>query len=218
MKLENSFEVPVPIDEAWAVLLDVERIAPCMPGATLDSADGTTYEGRVKIKAGPVTVSYAGVLRMESADEATHTVVLDAQGKEQRGSGTVKAMVTARVHPGDGTSRVDVTTDLAITGKPAQLGRGLIADVGGKIIDQFARNLAAEISAPESGNEEAVSAGHSDRAAASGQAPSTPYAAREVSDSLDMLAILKPHLIRAATVLGLSVVLGVVLKRLCSRN
>jgi carbon monoxide dehydrogenase subunit G len=212
VKLENTFEVPVPVDEAWPVLLDVERIAPCMPGATLDVVDGSRYEGRVKIKAGPVTVSYTGVLRIESIDESTHSIVLDAQGKEQRGSGTVKAMITARLVPVGNASRVDVTTDLAITGKPAQLGRGLIADVAGKIIGQFAENLAGELS---SSTLEAAGT-PSDPGSARTAAPSAGARPAQ-ADSLDLMPLLKPHLTRLALGLGGLFVLISIVRRLTRR-
>ena len=217
MKLENRFDVPVSVDQAWPVLLDLERLAQCMPGATLDSVDGTEYQGRVKIKAGPVTVSYAGVLVMESVDESTHSVVLNAQAKEQRGSGTVKAVITAQVHPGNGTSRVDVTTDLAITGKPAQLGRGLIADVAGKIIDQFARNLAVEISAPElpDADVDPIDANNSFGSDAGASHANRSSSVRGTAN-LDLLSILTPHLVRGAVFLGLGVLGAMSLRRLLS--
>jgi carbon monoxide dehydrogenase subunit G len=212
VKLENTFEVPVSVDEAWPILLDIERIAPCMPGAALDVVDDPRYEGRVKIKAGPVTVSYAGVLNLESIDESTRTVVLDAQGKEQRGSGTVKATITAQLVPVGAASRVDVSTDLAITGKPAQLGRGLIADVAGKIIGQFAQNLAGELSSSQTSTS---------APAADGSGPRTvtppPGGAAAQSDSLDLLPLLKPHLTRIALGLGLLFVLVAAVRRTTRR-
>jgi carbon monoxide dehydrogenase subunit G len=216
VKLENTFEVPVSVDEAWPILLNIERIAPCMPGAALDTIDDPRYEGRVKIKAGPVTVSYGGVLTIESIDEATRTVVLDAQGKEQKGSGTVKALITAQLVPVGDASRVDVSTDLAITGKPAQLGRGLIADVAGKIIGQFAQNLAGELS----GSSGTVGAPALDPITAdSGPRPaSSPTGTTTApADSLDLLPLLKPHLLRIATGLAVLAVLMSVLRRTTRR-
>lgn len=208
MKLENSFEIPMPVDEAWPILLDIERIAVCLPGAAIDSSADDVYTGRVKIKAGPVTVSYAGEMQMQDVDEQNHSVKLAAQGKEQRGSGTVKADIAARVLPaGESSARVELVTDLAITGKPAQLGRGLIADVGSKIIDQFAANLAREMSGPPAA-EETPDASSAPRPVA----PAAP-----VDDSLDLLEVLKPHLLRAgAGLLGL-VLLVAVLRRLLRR-
>ena len=149
MHLEHSFRVPVPPEQAWPVLLDVERIAPCMPGATLESTDGDSFTGSVKVKVGPITISYGGQARFVERDDDAHRVVIEAAGKEKRGAGTAKATVTTSLHPdGDGT-RVDVDTELAITGKPAQFGRGVMVDVGAKLIGQFADCLADEIGASE---------------------------------------------------------------------
>jgi carbon monoxide dehydrogenase subunit G len=145
VKLENSFTVPVPADIAWRVLLDVERVAPCMPGATLTGRDGDSFTGKVKVKVGPVSLTYGGTATFASLDEANHVAVIDASGKETRGPGTAKAMITARMHEQDGSTTVEVETDLTITGKPAQFGRGVMAEISGKLITQFADCLAAEI-------------------------------------------------------------------------
>jgi carbon monoxide dehydrogenase subunit G len=219
MKLQNSFEVPVPVEEAWPVLLDIERIAPCLPGATLEGAEGDEYTGKVRIKAGPVTVNYAGRLRMHDVDEESRSVVLDAQGKEQRGSGTVKADIAARVVPADGQSaRVLLETDLAITGKPAQLGRGLIADVSAKIIEQFANNLAREMTGPPVDADTAVhGAPDVPPGTATGPTAAPAPAPPAAADSLDMLELLRPHLLRAAAGAGILVLVVVVLKKLCGR-
>ncbi|MFI0372443.1 SRPBCC family protein [Actinomadura sp. 1N219] len=147
MRIENTFTVPVPVDEAWTVLLDVERVAPCMPGATLESVDGDVFTGRVKAKVGPVTLTYKGRAEFTSRDPATRTATLTARGKDARGAGTAAATVTMRLAAEGGATRVEVLTDLDITGKPAQLGRGVIADVGNKIIGQFADALAAQLTA-----------------------------------------------------------------------
>ena len=145
MKLENRFTVPVPVDEAWRVLLDVERIAPCMPGATLTSVDGDSFEGKVKVKVGPINLTYGGKARFVSKDDATHVAVIDGSGKETRGTGTAKALITCRLVDKGETTDVEVDTDLNVTGKPAQFGRGVLADVSGKLVDQFAACLSDEI-------------------------------------------------------------------------
>ena len=145
MKLENRFTVPVPVDEAWNVLLDVERIAPCMPGATLTSVDGDAFEGKVKVKVGPINLTYGGKARFVSKDDATHVAVIDGSGKETRGTGTAKALITCRLIDKGDTTDVEVDTDLNVTGKPAQFGRGVLADVSGKLVDQFAACLSDEI-------------------------------------------------------------------------
>ncbi|SFK42298.1 SRPBCC family protein [Geodermatophilus ruber] len=149
MQLENSFTVPVPIDEAWRVLLDIERIAPCMPGAALDSVEGDDFTGRVKVKLGPINLTYQGKASFVEKDEAVHRAVIDAKGKDQRGNGTAAATITANLKPEGAATRVDVLTDLNITGRPAQFGRGVMTDVGNKLLGQFADKLAAQLGAGE---------------------------------------------------------------------
>ncbi|MGY1824395.1 SRPBCC family protein [Geodermatophilus sp. SYSU D00079] len=147
MQLENSFTVPVPIDEAWRVLLDIERIAPCMPGAALDSVTGDDFTGRVKVKLGPINLTYQGKASFIEKDEAAHKAVIDGRGKDQRGNGTASALITAQLRSEGDTTRVDVLTDLNITGRPAQFGRGVMTDVGNKLLGQFADKLAAQLGA-----------------------------------------------------------------------
>lgn len=146
MKLQNQFTVPVTADIAWDVLLDVERIAPCMPGATLTGRDGDRFTGTVKVKVGPINLTYGGTASFVSLDEAARVAVIEASGKETRGPGTAKATVTCRMHETGPSTEVEVETDLAITGKPAQFGRGVLADVSAKLVTQFATCLAEEIS------------------------------------------------------------------------
>ena len=147
MKLENRFTVPVPRAQALAVLLDVERIAPCMPGATLTSKDGDDFTGTVKVKVGPINLTYGGQATFVSVDEEAGLVVIEASGKETRGTGTAKALVTCRLVDNGTSTDVEVDTDLAITGKPAQFGRGVLVDVSAKLVDQFAACLGEEIQA-----------------------------------------------------------------------
>ncbi|TMR41636.1 hypothetical protein ETD96_04555 [Actinomadura geliboluensis] len=166
MELDHEFTVPVPVDQAWSVLLDVERVAACMPGATLDSVDGEEYSGRMKVKVGAMTITYRGTARIVSADEAGRAVTMEAAAKEARGSGTASATVQARLHAEDGTTRVAVHTKLNVTGRPAQFGRNILSEVGSKIIARFAKALAAEL---ESSGE----------AAGGAEAPAAPTGAAE---------------------------------------
>ncbi|WP_088316485.1 SRPBCC family protein [Kineosporia sp. R_H_3] len=148
MKLEHSFTVPAPVDQAWATLLDIEGVAPCFPGATLTGTDGEEFAGLVKVKLGPVSLSYSGKGRFLERDDEAHTVVLDATGRDKNGNGTAGATVHARMEAdGESSTRVVVETDLKVTGRPAQFGRGVIQDVGGRIIGQFADSLAAKMTA-----------------------------------------------------------------------
>ena len=148
MELQHSFSVPVDVDRAWAVLVDIEQVAPCMPGAALDTVDGDEFTGSVKVRLGPIGITYKGKARFVEKDEAAHRAVIDAQGKDARGNGTASATVTATLHPQDDGTRVEVNTDLAITGKPAQFGRGVMVDVGNKLIGQFADCLAGKLAKP----------------------------------------------------------------------
>lgn len=145
MKLENQFSIAVPVEEAWQVLLDIERVAPCVPGATLTSNEGDQFKGKVKVKLGPIALSYAGVIKFRSRDEEAKVAVLEGSGREARGNGTANAVVTCRLVDAGERTDVFVETELDITGKPAQFGRGAMAEVAGKLIGQFSENLAAEI-------------------------------------------------------------------------
>ena len=145
MELNNEFRVAVPAAKTWEVLTDVQRVAPCLPGATLLTVDGDEFTGAVKVKVGPITVSYNGNAAFLEKDAAAQRVVLKANGKETRGNGNAAAVVTAQLKDeGDATSVV-ITTDLIISGKAAQFGRGVLGDVAGNLIAQFARALEADI-------------------------------------------------------------------------
>ena len=145
MKLENEFRVDVPVEEAWRVLLDVERIAPCMPGAQLQEVEGDEYRGIVKVKVGPITAQYKGVARITESDDANHRAVIRAEGRDTRGQGNASATAIAVLQPdGDGT-RVNIDSDVTITGKVAQFGRGVIADVSAKLLDQFVACLESDV-------------------------------------------------------------------------
>ena len=168
MELEHEFTIPVPVDRAWPVLLDVERVAPCMPGATLDSVDGDAFTGRLKVKVGPITVTYRGDARITEKNEDDHAVTMEASGKEARGTGTASATVNAQLHAEGENTRVKVTTNFNVTGKPAQFGRGVMQDVGGKLIDKFAERLEAQLSG---GGDDAGAAGSTGGAAADRAVP-----------------------------------------------
>ncbi|HEY2078585.1 MAG TPA: SRPBCC domain-containing protein [Streptosporangiaceae bacterium] len=147
MELEHSFSVPVPAERAWDVLLDVERVAPCMPGATLDSVEGDSIAGRIKVKVGPISMTYAGTAKFTERDRDAGVVTLEASGKETRGAGTASASVRSQLTPEGDHTMVTVHTTLNVTGKPAQFGRGVMTEVGGKLIGIFANNLAAMLAA-----------------------------------------------------------------------
>lgn len=193
MELEHEFTVPVGASEAWKVLLDVERIAPCMPGATVLDVRGDEFTGTVKVKVGPISMTYAGEAKFVEKDESDGRVVVEAAGKEARGAGTARAKVTATLTPaGDGGTRVRVLTDLAVTGKPAQFGRGMLQDVGGRLIGQFADRLAEtlqqDVARPEPGPS-VDSTGAAASASAPPVRPSAHTTAERPDDAIDLLAV-----------------------------
>ena len=189
MELVNEFRVAVPIDKAWTVLTDVERIAPCIPGAQLLSVDGDAFTGAIKVKVGPITVQYQGNAEFKEKDDNAHRAVIKAVGKETRGQGNAAAVVTAELKDeGDSTACV-LTTDLTISGKAAQFGRGVLADVAGKLIGQFAKRLEAdllsEVAAPASAESAAAS-------------PAAVQAPTQDAASLDLFSVIAAPLAKRA--------------------
>jgi hypothetical protein len=146
MKIDNEFTVNVPVDEAWQVLTDLERIAPCMPGAQLTGRDGDAFLGKVKVKVGPVISEFAGTASFIEKDDATHHAVIDAKGRDSRGAGNASAIITAQLRAdGDDRTVVSVETDLKISGKLAQFGSGMIAEVSSKLLAQFVDSLEKQL-------------------------------------------------------------------------
>jgi carbon monoxide dehydrogenase subunit G len=137
MELTNEFTVAVPIDDACGVLTDVERIAPCMPGAKLEEIEGDEYRGVVRVKVGPITAQFKGAARFAELDKDGHKAVLKAEGRDIRGQGNANALITALLEPVDDGTKVTVSTELHITGRVAQFGRGVMADVSAKLLGQF---------------------------------------------------------------------------------
>src|SRR4029453_3230876 len=143
--MTNEFRVGVPVEQAWEVLTDVERIAPCMPGAQLQEIEGDEYRGIVKVKVGPITAQYKGAASFVEKDDAGHRAVLRAEGRETRGQGNANATLTGQPESdGDGT-KVSVVTELTITGRVAQFGRGVLADVSSKLLGQFVDCLETNV-------------------------------------------------------------------------
>ena len=156
MEIENEFDVPAPIDHVWTYLLDVERVAPCMPGAELtEVVDDHTWKGKVNMKLGPVSLAFAGTVTMQERDDQARRIVLAAKGMEQKGKGAANASVTSWLEQGDGVTNVKMRADIHLTGTVAQLSRGLLPEVSRKLTQQFADCLlqsmgAAEVRATES--------------------------------------------------------------------
>jgi uncharacterized protein len=145
MKLENEFTVPAPVERAWDVLLDVERVAPCLPGAAIDGREGDAHTGTMTVKIGPITARYKGSVKIEESDEQARRAVMRAQARDARGQGTAAATITSTMESvADGT-KVHVETDMRITGPAAQFGRGVMQDVSAKLMDKFAECLAQQM-------------------------------------------------------------------------
>ena len=181
MDLEHSFTVPVDVDTAWAEFQDIASVAECFPGATVTSAEGESFSGSVKVKLGPIALTYNGSGTFVEKDEAAHRFVVRANGKDRRGNGTAGATVTLTMTPQGASTDVNVLTDLAITGKPAQFGRGVMQDVSDKLLGQFVSCLESRLgegggtAAPaESAPAPAPSAARESAATATPAAPAAP--------------------------------------------
>ncbi|MDY6808571.1 MAG: SRPBCC family protein [Actinomycetota bacterium] len=186
MELQHTFSVDAPMADVWQALTNPERVAGCMPGATLTDVDGDTFTGQIKVKIGPVALVYKGVGKFIEKDEDAHRAVIEGNAKESRGQGTAKATVTMTLSEDGATTTGTVVTDLAITGKPAQFGRGMLSDVGGKIIGQFASCLSKKLGEPEPAAEPAKT--EATGAAPAATAPTQPSAAPpEEAEALDLM-------------------------------
>jgi carbon monoxide dehydrogenase subunit G len=187
MKLRNEFSIGAPIDQTWDMLLDIQRVAQCLPGAKIEPADGDgVYRGQMKVRLGPMTVEYQGTARLGDVDEDDHVATIDVKGKEARGQGTASATITNSVAPEGDRTKVTVETDLNVTGRPAQFGRGIMEDVASKMLDDFAKRLERELqngSGPAAAQEAPQTVGATRGAAAPGTgagsagAPGTPHGA-----------------------------------------
>lgn len=179
MELSSSFEVARSLEDTWAVLTDVERIAPCLPGAKLQEVEGEEHRGIVKVKVGPITAEYKGVATFTEKDDSSHRAVLEAKGRDTRGAGNASAVITAQLAAvDDNTTSVTVDTDLTISGKVAQFGRGVMADVSAKLMGQFADNLAAMLEEDSTSADDAAGdSGAGDDADAAGAADGAGAAA-----------------------------------------
>lgn len=209
MELTSTFSVSQPVDRAWAVITDLERVAPCLPGAALLGIDGDDYRGAVEIKVGPVTAQYEGVARFAERDDAAHHAVLRAEGRDVRGQGNAAATIDLTLTEMGSGTQVSIDTDLELAGRVAQFGRGVIADVSGKLIGHFATRLEEEMAA--SGSPAPVPA-------AAPLPDPAPPARRSIDDvePLDLISVgrgaaLKQAVPVAAALVGL--LLGVLLGR-----
>jgi uncharacterized protein len=188
VKLEHSFQVEAPLERVWEALIDVERVAPCLPGAEItEAADDGAYRGDFTVRLGPTTAAYRGELRMEDVDAAAHRATMRASGQDKRGQGSAKATIVSALREEDGATRVDVETDFTITGRLARFGRGgMIEDVSNRLLRDFADCLASTI--------ESVPAGEPD--AAGEQAPPPAAAGRPLKGLSLFLSVLRERIRR----------------------
>ena len=218
MELNDSFEVAHPVDAVWEVITDVERIAPCLPGAQLTGSDGDVHEGLVKVKVGPITSQYKGKASFTERDDAAHRLLMSASGRDTRGAGNASAEITVALEAvTEASTRVSVHTDLTITGKVAQFGRGVLADVSRKLMGQFADNLAELVAAdvasgdsPEASDSEASAddAGQDDEPEAAAPEPA-PEPAPEV-EAVDLLEVAGAPVLKRLVPVILAIILIVV--------
>ena len=241
MDLNSTFEVARPIDEAWAVLTDLERIAPCLPGAQLTEVEGDDYRGFVKVKVGPITAQFKGAANFVERNDQDHKAVLSGKGRDTRGAGNASALITAKLEAvSDSITRVNVDTDMKITGKFAQFGRGVMADVSANLMDQFAQNLAEMLAeaATEDATEklgEAVIAdagaddasiddgeADADTESASGEATAPQSGARKIDmpepEAIDLIDAAGAPVLKRAATLAAVVVAFLLLRRLLRRS
>jgi len=205
IEFDHSFTVPVPPEQAWDVLLDVQTIAPCMPGASVDEVDGDVVNGRMRIKVGPVSLTYRGTAKFTERNPDTRTLALEASGKETRGAGTASADVLATLVPDPAGTLVNIHTAMNVTGRPAQFGRGVMVEVGGKLVDQFAVNLAKLLAGEPAAGASPAAATSAPVADTADAAPTpavtaVPAAAAESEqeDSLNLIKLVGPAVLKRA--------------------
>lgn len=222
MQFENEFVVDAPVDQTWATLLDIRRVAQCLPGAVLESdgADGV-FRGSMKVKLGPATLGYQGTARMAEVEEDAHSATIEVKAKEQKGQGTASARIQNQLSPGPrGGTKVTVLTDLNITGRPAQFGRGIMEDVAGKMLQEFAKRLETEVlgtngSAPVPASASAASAAPAGPSADRADASPSPEPVEAAG--LDLGAVLLGPLAKRAGI-GLGVAALLALLRMAVRG
>jgi uncharacterized protein len=221
MKIQNEIEISAPPDELFDLLSDPERVAPCMPGASLEGKDDDSYEGTVKLKVGPITASYQGTLHFVELDRENRRAVRRASGQETSGQGNAEATITASVSGSDSQSVLSMETDMEVRGKAAQFGRGALGNVSQKILQQFARNLESQMLSGKEGEEPSEETATDGAAEADGTAPTRdtgaarqtagPVAAPGGEDSLDVFSVVGGPMLRQAAPAVAGLVLGLLI-------
>lgn len=210
MQFTNEFHVPADLATTFAMLTNLEKVAPCFPGATLDNVDGEDHHGQVTVKVGPMQMAYKGTARVVETDEQAGRVRIEASGRETRGSGTARATVDATLRADDDGTVVDVVTDLTISGRPAQFGRTVLADVGTRIIDSFAERLRAELGGSDGddagdGGDAPVTADGAQGAQRSSTSGSAQHVGDATDNVLDLADMVGPEMKRKIAVIGAAV-------------
>jgi carbon monoxide dehydrogenase subunit G len=215
MKIQNEIEVAAPPDQLFDVLADVERVAPLLPGASLEGKnDDDTYAGTVKVKVGPITANYRGTLRFLELDHDDHRAVMAASADEKEGQGNLEAKITATVTGSDSQSVLSLDTDLDVRGKAAQFGRGVLGNVSQRVLQQFARNLESEVlsggqQSKETPSEDSPPTQEERQSESDQPSPSRPVAATPAGDeSLDMLSVVGTPMLRQAAPVVAGVAVG----------
>jgi carbon monoxide dehydrogenase subunit G len=233
MEIKDSFRVSTPIEDTWKVLLDIEGIAPCLPGAQLQEIEGEEYRGVVKVKVGPITAQYKGAAKLAEVDEAARRIVIDASGRDTRGQGNAKASIVVTMAEEGAGTRVDVVTDLSITGKVAQFGRGVLADVSSKLMGQFVENLERDVITTAGGGDTSHSGGPYERAfeqfsaaptgnAGGAAAHNAPVEARKIdspeAEPVDLFGVAGAPVTKRLVPIGIAALVLFVLWRLLRRR
>lgn len=216
MELTNVFTVAAPIEEAWPLLTDIERIAPCVPGFKLTGTEDGQYTGTMKVKVGAVQTAYDCTIRFVEVDDEQHRAVIAAQGKETRGQGGVTAQITSKLDAEDGGTRASVVTDLDITGRVAQFGRGILGDVSDRLVKQFVKQLESKLLTPAAAPGAAGPAGGAPAAGTNAGSGTLPPAPEAETEPLDLLSVAGAPLVKrfapVVAVLAVLAVLGVQLR------
>lgn len=225
MKLENSFTVAAPIDQTWKTLLDIERVATCLPGAKIEPADDDgVFRGAMKVRLGPITVDYRGTAKLQDVDEDTHTASIAVQAREAKGQGTAAAVIRNELSSQNGGTRVVAITDLKITGRQAQFGRGIMEDVATTMMGEFAKRLEAEIQAGPTAatttpSEDKPKDGSSEAKAAREPAPAPEPQRDEEPEALDLGNVLaQTPLVRYGAMAGVALVVVALLAMVLGRR
>ena len=213
MEIRDTFRVSTPIDDTWKVLLDVERIAPCLPGAQLQEAEGDEYRGVVKVKVGPITSQYKGSARLSEIDEPNRRIVIDAKGRDTRGAGDANASIVVTMREDGSGTAVDLVTDLRITGKVASMGRGMLEDVSAKLLGQFVENLERDVLGEGPGEEASAPASAEDH-----EPPTVRRIDAPEAEPVDLLAAAGQPLLRRLVPVAALLVVLVVLWRLLGKR